>query len=309
MNQKKIAVLLATHNSKKYIFEQIDSVLNQTHKNIVLAVSDDNSTDGTKDIIAEYAKKDERVIFVGGSEPLGSAQSNFMFLLNSAPKADYYMFCDHDDVWLGDKIEKTLSKMLEIEEENVPALMHTDLKVVDGSLNTMSESMFLSQQLSKNASLASTLIQSSATGCTMMLNNALLELAKQKKDANEMIMHDWFLSILALATGKMAFLDEPTILYRQHGNNEVGAKDTRSIKYILTKVSAFSKNKKSINDTYLQSKMIAELYKDALGENYQMIFEFGENLKKGKLARIKTSKKYGIWKNTLVRRIGQIIFM
>ena len=296
-----ISVLLATHNSEKYLSAQLDSLITQTLP-VHIFVSDDFSTDSTLEILKKYP-----VTLIKSDTPLKSAQENFMFLLQNVPHADYYMFCDHDDVWLKDKVERTLNKMLEL-DNNKPALVHGELAVADEKLNIISESMFVRQKLDKIQSLERTLIQNNVTGCTVMINNALRDIAIKKHDTKDMIMHDWFLALLASACGSVGFVEPYLMLYRQHGNNEVGAKDASSIKYIVQKAFS-SKNKESLERTFYQAKMIAELYKNELGEKYTVFNEYGSCIDKSKLERIKICKKYGIRKNTLLRYVGQIIFM
>lgn len=306
---KKISVLLATYNSEKYIREQIESLFAQSYNNISITVSDDNSTDSTMEILNEYALKHENFFIIKSSEPLKSAQANFWFLLKNAPEADYYMFCDHDDLWKKEKIEKTLKKMQDIENPQMPALVHSDLSVVDEKLNVISPSMFSMQKLSKIQSLENTLIQNNVTGCTVMINNALRNLATKKQTVENMLMHDWFLAILCLATGTVGFVDEPLILYRQHGNNEVGAKDAGKASYVMKRAIQSKKNKESIKNTFRQADDIVKIYGNQLGENYFVINEYAENLYRNKIKRLCSAFKYRFWKNTLLRKIGQIIFM
>lgn len=303
--KKKIAVLLATHNSENFIKEQLDSLFAQTYSSISITISDDSSTDSTPEILKEY----ENISVIKSETPLKSAQANFWFLLKNAPESDYYMFCDHDDVWCKDKIEKTLNKMLQIENPQKPALVHTDLFVTDKDKNILAPSMFSLQKLSKEQGLSEALIQNNVTGCTVMINSALRKLALKKQNTENMLMHDWYLSILCLATGIVGFVDESLIYYRQHGNNEVGAKDAKKFSYILKKAISFKKNGESIRKTYLQAEDIAKIFKDDLNDNYEIINAYAELKNKNKLKRIFSAKKYGFWKNTLLRRIGQIIFM
>ena len=143
----------------------------------------------------------------------------------------------------------------------------------------------------------------------MMINRSLKELACKKKNTEQMLMHDWFLSILACATGNVSFVDEPLILYRQHGGNQVGAKDASSAEYIAKKAMDSKGNKNSLQGTFAQAKMIAELYKEELGENYSLVKTYGEMFDQGKFNRIQTCIKYGFWKNTLIRKIGQIVYL
>lgn len=305
---KKITVLLATHNSEKYISCQLDSLLNQTFKDsISIVISDDASSDSTINIINGYLEKYPFISLIKSETPLKSPQANFWFLLKNAPFSDYYMFCDHDDVWLKDKIEKTYKKMQEV-EENKPALVHSDLFVVDSELNMLSDSMFLSQGLNKNPDLKNALIQSSVTGCTIIINNALREIAVKKNDTENMIMHDWYLTVLALIFGNVGFVNEPLILYRQHGNNQVGAKNIKSFSYIFNKALQLKKNKENIKNTYLQAKDIFDIFNDNT-EKFKLVKAYSDNLNKNKIQRIYSAFKYGFWKNSFLRRLGQIFFM
>ena len=108
---KKIDILLATYNGEKYLQEQIESILNQTYTDFRLLISDDASTDNTIKIIEEYAKKDKRILTFVQKENLGVIK-NFEFLLNKVEN-EYFMFSDQDDIWMKEKIEKSLAKIEE----------------------------------------------------------------------------------------------------------------------------------------------------------------------------------------------------
>ena len=129
--QETVDVLLATYNGEKYIREQIESILNQTYKNIRLIISDDCSKDNTPEILKEYEKNDNRVELYIQEENLGVVK-NIEFLLGKV-KDKYYMLSDQDDVWLPEKIEKSLETLI---NKNVD-LVFGDLEVVDQDLKTM----------------------------------------------------------------------------------------------------------------------------------------------------------------------------
>ncbi len=308
MQEFTVAILLATHNSEKYLPCQIDSLINQTYGNIKIVISDDSSNDKTEEIIEDYIKKDSRILRIKSKKRLGSAQANFMFLLQNAPTADFYAFCDHDDRWVKDKVECTLNKMLDGDISS-PRLVHSDLFVADSNLTVISNSMFSMQKLPKNQTLAQSLVQNGVTGCTVMINNPLRNLALKKTDCENMIMHDWYLNILARIFGSVDFVDRPLIFYRQHGNNEVGAKDVRSPKYIASRALNLKKNKQMLISTYMQIKDIAEVYGDTLPNGCDVVRIYGQFEKFGKIKKIHLSFKYGLWKNTIVRRIGQLLFL
>ena len=237
---KRIYILMATYNGEKYISEQIDSLLNQTYRNWTLCIHDDNSKDKTVEIIKHYKTKyPDKIKFLNDNLSTGGAKENFTYLLNNIDdNFDYLMFCDQDDVWLENKIEITLSKMLEIEKENSskPILIHTDLKVVDEKLNIISTSMFKHQKLNLNNqnNIAMISMENIITGCTMMLNKQLSLVSKEIP--NEAIMHDWWIAIITLRErGVIAFVNEGTILYRQHESNTIGSKKV-GLSYYLKKL-------------------------------------------------------------------------
>ena len=108
---EKINILMATYNGRRYLRDQIDSILNQTYSDFRLLISDDASTDSTVKILEEYEKKDSRVEIYCHEKNLGVV-SNFEFLINKV-RSEYFMFADQDDIWEPDKIEKSLKKLKE----------------------------------------------------------------------------------------------------------------------------------------------------------------------------------------------------
>ena len=104
--EETVDILLATYNGEKYVIEQIESILHQTYKNIRLLISDDCSTDDTRQILEQYQKKDNRIEIFFQEKNLGYIR-NFAFLLNQV-KNKYYMLSDQDDVWLPEKVEKSI---------------------------------------------------------------------------------------------------------------------------------------------------------------------------------------------------------
>ena len=247
---------MATYNGEKYLQEQIDSLLNQTYQNWVLWIHDDNSNDKTVEIIEKYQNNyPNKIRFIHDNISTGGAKENFTYLLNKIDNNfDYIMFCDQDDVWLENKIEITLEKMREIEKSNIdkPVLIHTDLVVVDEKLNVIADSMFQYQKLSLNNQKNIKLIamENIVTGCTMMLNKKLALLGKNIP--NEAIMHDWWIAIITLKeNGIIGFINETTILYRQHALNTVGSKQVNLLHYLkkLLTVKSIIHSYKSI---YLQ---------------------------------------------------------
>ncbi|MGB4440571.1 MAG: glycosyltransferase family 2 protein, partial [Sedimentibacter sp.] len=215
-----------------------------------------------------------------------------------------------DDVWLPDKIDITYKKMkeAELENNNLPILIHTDLKVVDENLNLIADSLMEMQNLdSSRDKINSLLVQNIVTGCTVMINRNLLNYIKEKPE--KVIMHDWWLALVASALGKIVFIDTPTVLYRQHDDNDVGAKNVNSSNYILNRLGNIKLIRKSLLDTYIQSGELLTVIGDyADKSNYDIINQYSSLLNLNKLKKIRILKKYGFWKNSFVRILGQILF-
>ncbi len=219
---EKINILMATYNGRRYVAKQVESILNQTYTDFRLIISDDGSTDSTVKILQEYEKKDPRVEIYCHQENTGVI-GNFEFLIGKV-RSELFMFADQDDVWKPDKIEKTLEKM---EKENLD-LVYTDLEVVDSRLNQLASSYWalkgLDYRIKKYNNFESLYLNNFVTGCTMLVKskwiNEFLPLPKNTR----YVLHDYWISLVISQNGKIGYLDETTIKYRQHGNNNIGTK-------------------------------------------------------------------------------------
>ena len=219
-----VDVLLATFNSGKYLSQTIKSILHQDFAHWRLWISDGGSKDNTLEIVKDYTQRHpEKIAFVSSKRRLYTCE-NFSGLLERS-SAPYVMFCDHDDVWLCDKISKSLARMKKHESEqsrDVPVLLFTDMKVVDHDLTEICKSYFSYQNLNtKNINLRNLLVQNIPSGCTIMMNRTLVEMCHPIP--SRAVMHDHWVSLIAAAFGHIVCLNEPTILYRQHCQNYFGA--------------------------------------------------------------------------------------
>ena len=307
-----IDILMATYNGERYISEQIESILNQTYKNWKLYIRDDGSKDNTISIIRDFEKQyPNKIILVKDKKNGLGAKCNFAELMKYS-KQEYCMFSDQDDIWIDNKIEKTLEKMKQAEKKyskKTPILVHTDLKVVDVELNVINDSFWKYQNLNQNAiQMNELLVQNNVTGCTMMLNKSLLDLSKDIP--SKCIMHDWWIALVASCFGKIETLNESTILYRQHGNNEVGAHKYRSLDFIKSKIKNINKIKNRINATILQGNEFRNIFSNILNDkNKYIIDEFCELKNKNTIYKKISVIKNKFYKNGLVRNIAYLIFI
>jgi hypothetical protein len=142
----------------------------------------------------------------------------------------------------------------------------------------------------------------------MMINCELLNLTKNNIPKYA-IMHDWWLALVASAFGQVVFLPSSTVLYRQHCNNDVGAKDTRSPFYIMKCIKEHE-TRKSIQLTYMQAKSFLNVYNQSLSkEKKQIVSAYLEMDKLNKLNKIMYLYKYSFFKNSFIRKVGQIIYI
>lgn len=220
--EETIDILLATYNGEKYLKEQIESILNQTYKNIRLIISDDCSKDDTKKILEEYARKDDRVKLYFQEKNLGYVK-NFEFLLRQVEN-EYYMLSDQDDVWLDEKVEKSLQYL----KQNNADLVFGDLEVVDQNLNTIYKSfgdfMLLNDKIKKNInSYTVNYLYNCVTGCTVLSKKKFIENILPIPKDSKYVAHDhWMGLIVSVHGGKLSYMTEKYIKYRQHGNNQIG---------------------------------------------------------------------------------------
>jgi glycosyltransferase involved in cell wall biosynthesis len=235
----KINILMATYNGEKYIREQLESIQSQTYKNWNLCVRDDGSQDKTLDILNHYAKQDSRIsILENNGQRLGSC-GNFSLLMEQSPDADYFMFCDQDDVWMPTKIQITLEAMLRLEAQHKssPLMVYTDLRVVDQHLNPIADSFLKYQAIDpQRTQLHDVLVTNPVAGCTALLNKALVKLAAPIPPSA--IGHDCWCSLVASAFGTIEHINTPLIYYRQHGNNDVGAYSF-DLRYVIRRALSF----------------------------------------------------------------------
>lgn len=272
---KSIILLLATYNGEKYIREQLESIISSKYPNLRIIVSDDGSKDKTLDILEMFAKQYPYISVIKHSTEPHGAFYNFANLIQYVKEqnlqADYYMFSDQDDVWKADKIEKSL---LEIQKHDsaIPILVYTSKQYVDENLNPIDFKIKSEEEFDINI-----LHQNKTYGCTFIFNNLVMEKLDSKAPVF-FVNYDHYTSFQAYLFGKVIYLPEKTIMYRQHGNNVSGCVN----KSFLDRISIRKKYKSNI---MLFKELISYSfqYKDFLSEKDRSIIE---TLQKGIASRI-----------------------
>lgn len=304
----KIQILLSTYNGEKYLKEQLDSIFSQSYKNFEIIARDDGSNDNTINILKSYNIK-----ILNTDKNLG-AKLSFSTLLDYAvtnTDADYFMFCDQDDIWKSDKIEKTIAIIKELEKTNsdLPLLIHTDLKVVDERLNLLNKSFWKYEKRDPSInSINRLIIQSTVTGCTLMINRKLAEMSLPISENS--IMHDWWISMVASSFGKIAYLNESTIFYRQHSSNDTGSKKF-GLNLILGKTINFlffDELYKHLDRNIIQAKSFLNQYEYLLdADTKNMLRDFVSIKEKSFLEKRRIFIKHNILKQGMIRNIGLLL--
>jgi hypothetical protein len=223
-----VDVLLATWNGGRHLAALLDSLLAQTHTDFRVLVSDDGSTDGTLTLLERYRPRfGGRMLWLPPRPAGRGGLGNFEYLMQASldeAQAPWAMFCDQDDVWLPEKIAQTLVAMQRTEQDaepGMPCLVHTDLRVVDEALATMADSFVRYQHMDPARCTPRHLLSmNQVTGCATMVNRGLLAMALPIPA--EVVVHDWWCAVLS-GSGRRVFVDQPTLLYRQHAVNQIGA--------------------------------------------------------------------------------------
>lgn len=217
--EELVDILVATYNTnEKYLKKQIDSILRQTHKNIKIYISDDNSSDEkVAEILKEYEQNDKRIKLYIQPKNLGY-NKNFEFLLQQST-ANYIMFSDHDDIWGKEKVERSLKK---IKEENVD-MVYCNCRQVDEDGIVLQDDYFKYKNvpLVKGKSKLA-ISRCVGIGCSQIITKEVKEkMIPFKKDV---IAHDWLAAFIANEGKGMCYIEEPLFDYRLHGSNVFGGR-------------------------------------------------------------------------------------
>ena len=222
-----IHLLCPIYNGRSFLPAFLESLQAQTHTEWVLWVRDDCSSDDSGDIVREFSQRDSRICLLPSDGERRGAAHSFRWLWHRVPEeASYIMFADQDDVWLPEKISRTLASMESAERErDGPILVHTDLVVVDAELREIAPSFWRFAGIEVNStSLSHVVVRNIVTGNTVMINRAMRE--RTGAISPDAAMHDWWVACVAAAFGRIVSLPYASALYRQHGANTIGARQS-----------------------------------------------------------------------------------
>ena len=269
IENKKIDILMATYNGEKYLAEQLDSIINQTYHNWNLLIRDDNSTDRTLEIIQDYQKKDNRIKLLKDNKGNLGIVRNFEELLKSS-ESEFIMFSDQDDIWVENKLDMYL-KMIE-KIKNKGFMIHSDAILFDKNKSNILKDTFISKK-AINKGLENVFFNYFVQGATILISkeikNFILPFPK------EVYLHDRYIHLISELFFERIFVNKALIYYRQHGDNQIGAKNT--IRELLSKRYFDERDRQLIKVIYNKYGSLLTEDKKKLIEEYFKITDIEKN--------------------------------
>ena len=269
IENKKIDILMATYNGEKYLGEQLDSIINQTYHNWNLLIRDDNSTDKTLEIIQNYHKKDKRIKILKDNKGNIGIVRNFEELLKSS-ESEFIMFSDQDDIWVENKLDMYL-KMIE-KIKNKGFMIHSDAILFDKNKSNILKDTFISKK-AINRGLENVFFNYFVQGATILISkeikNFILPFPK------EVYLHDRYIHLISELFFERIFVNKALIYYRQHGDNQIGAKNT--IRELLSKRYFDERDRQLIKVIYNKYGSLLTEDKKKLIEEYFKITDIEKN--------------------------------
>jgi len=225
-----VSIAMATYNGERYLAEQLDSILGQTHKNIELVITDDGSSDGTTDIIKNYAERYPFIRLYQNPRNLGITKTFENALQHCTGK--YIAIADQDDVWAADKLE-TLAASISTEDAAYGNSLFVDAGGKSQGIDFKSV-----MHLQSYYSGAPFLLGNCLPGHSFVMTQAFVKTLFPFPDG---IMYDRWISFKAAANNGIKYTDRHLVFYRQHGRNAVGTKQNRSAAAVKKTTPAYER--------------------------------------------------------------------
>jgi glycosyltransferase involved in cell wall biosynthesis len=223
-----VSVALCTHNGERFVVEQVRSILRQTVPPTQIVLSDDASTDQTVDLVRrevdDHLGEPVSLVVLRNEVALG-VTANFAQAV-AACTGQLIALSDQDDLWIGDRVETMVDSFA---ADPGLTLLFSDAQLINGAGEPLRDTLFDSirftpgeqKEVHLGQALTTLLRRNVVTGATVMFRRELLDEALPFPPA---WVHDEWLAIIAAITGRVDFLPQQLIEYRQHGGNQIGAR-------------------------------------------------------------------------------------
>lgn len=259
-NNKAVAILLSTYNGSGYIEKQLESIANQTYENITLFIRDDGSSDGTAVLTEQFIRKNDlenKMVVLKDCEGNLGYGGSFYKLANTVKGFAYYFFCDQDDYWLPDKVERAV-RLLEQEPDQELVCYMSNYYISDDSLEIKRKAyghkLALETETLGRQAFEMTLV----VGMAAAINEALRKVCFELPDGKGVpFSHDkWIALVLTGLNGKLIYDVVPTAIRRRH-KSTTSAGDQMFIFKLLWRINHVLKG-----DYLWQIRQMITLYKE-----------------------------------------------
>lgn len=252
-----IDIILATYNGEKFIETQFLSLMAQSFKEWHCIVHDDGSTDGTVGIVKKYCALDSRFVFIDDSVRLKNPGKNFLHALKYST-SDFICFCDQDDVWLESKLEKLICA-IQKKDNSIPQAVFSNAYLWNSKTNWIGGRATLAFPVNIESLL---FLNCGIQGASSIFNRKMKDVLLVPLE--NLVMHDWYLTVAACTLGNIDYLHENLMLYRQHENNVTG----NASGSFMSKFGRFFKNRSSLIDAGHFESLVSfyEVWKEAIPE-------------------------------------------
>ena len=273
----KIAVLMSTYNGHSYLNEQLKSLAQQTvAKDVTVYIRDDGSTDDTFEIIEKWKTRMNIVLYKESNA--GPAMSFWWLLMNPEIQADYYAFCDQDDVWDANKLEVAINHL------------NVDTHFYACNCRIINENGLIIDEIRckevPQISIKRLFVSGVTQGCSMVFDDALRRYIIEKK-LQCIPMHDVVLMLYAMSFGKIYWDQEPHFSYRVHSHNVVAKSNKSMIKRMKTTLWNWKNSSKNS-----MSNVASEMLKNILNLNTsdQMFLKIVSEYKNHRISLVRFAK-------------------
>ncbi len=297
-----VAIMLGTYNGERFLAEQLESISRQTHRQWVLWASDDGSTDNTLDILRSYQQRwPAGRLQILLNDALGATR-NFMSLVHNPDiQADYYAYCDQDDIWESDKLERALDCLrshAELGSPRTPALYCSRTRYVDARNHELG----FSQRFRRAPSFANALMQNIAGGNTMVFNHAACCLLRNACPGASVVIHDWWTYIVISGCGGTVIYDcYPSVRYRQHEDNVIGMNANWPARLVRIR-KLFQGQFRQWNEQNLRALEPVEPW--LTPHNRDLLVVFRQARQRWLLPRLVGLLRSGVYRQTLLGNLG-----
>ncbi len=259
-NIEHVSIALAVYNGEKYLPELLASLEKQTLKPFELVVLDDCSSDNSLEIIQNYALSFSKKIY-NNSQNEGPV---FTFKkLAALCSGDYIAFCDQDDIWMSHKLEWSVSELKKL-SGNIPGLVFTDLSVIRENGELLYTSYWKMKHIYPHRlSFNDLLYGNFVIGCTILINKKMRE--ELTKMPLNIVMHDWWIALIAYSIGGYRIINAATVLYRSH---QKSVTDKNKISLVNIFIKQYKERSSFLNENISQAIEFRKVYSTRLNKRY-----------------------------------------